>query len=347
MTSTETPAPAFLRTLDHAVHRNHLKAAGLTLGEIRAAEDAGLIVEFRKEFYGPPSFAALTGRDRLLMAAAAYQRLGRTRDALLTGAAAAALHGMIEIDADSARPRPLEFLEYASDGRSVTRAAAVIRVDRVRDRESVVLDGVETTTPARTLIDMVPTYPHLLDDWVVTADRALRLGIVTRDQLVREAGLLRRRQGDVRVQLERLDERSRSEGETRSRLYFAREGMTRPELYETVYDYAGEPVATPPFVWPRQRVVGFCVEPVPACAFPDCDDRCTGDPGCAVDQHVDELFRELEAQTETDRRLDALGYRVYRWSGSRPSPDCGLCRLREDVGTPYRRVVRPGRFDYF
>ncbi|UQE76069.1 hypothetical protein MYK68_05610 [Gordonia sp. PP30] len=351
MTTAEVPVPDLLRTLDHAVHRSELKAAGLAMAPIRAAERAGLIAEFRSEFFGPPDIARGDGRRQLLAAIGAYLRLPEVSGLVVGGKTAARLHGVVPLENSHRtyshyRYDPIEFYNYLDERRTIRRSAATSTHDH-RPPSTVVVEGVEVISLARTLVDLWrPRQYAQSDGFVVVGDRILREGIATMAELEAEAALLgpgeRQRVTDA---LALLDGRAQTESQSRSRILLAGLGLPTPELCIDIIDDDGIVVATPPFVWPEQKVIGFCEEVDRFCDFDrrgDEDDR----RGWRRERdwrprHPDGPHRECRERDAIDARLRDLGYQVFRWTGEMIDRDpCNPCGLRRALTVPL-----PPKFD--
>lgn len=340
MTSSQITVPALLTNLDHPVHRNELKSARILTAEIRAAERAGLIAEFRKEFYGPPEIAQADDYRQFVEAIKAYRRLPGIDGLVVAGRTAARLHKLAPLED---RPRaypyaaydPFEFHNHQTSARGFNRKAARCTLDD-RPRTTVTVEGIEVISIARTLVDVRRRnrYDDSHRGFVALGDRILREARATTADLEAEADLLSGDEAErVRHALTLLDERAQTEAQSRSRLLLADMGLPEPELFADITDDDGTVIATPPFVWPAQRVAGFCEEIDEYCDF----DHRTGETGRRAG-HPPRACRERDAE---DERLRAAGYRVFRWPGDRINHNpCDPCGLRRALTTPL-----PPRFD--
>lgn len=92
---------------------------------------------------------------------------------------------------------------------------------------------------------------------LVTADSALHLGIVTREQLDDIGAQFDHWQGSrsARLTLRLTDARAGSPGESRTRHLFMRLGLPRPELQFTVATSRGVLIGYTDFAWPEYRHV--------------------------------------------------------------------------------------------
>lgn len=356
MTITSLDIPEALINLDHAIHRNELKPAGLSMAQVRSAERAGHIAQFRGDYFGPPEIAQADHRTQLIAAIGAHLRA--TPGLVVGGRTAAQLHGWTD-----AKPRPvpsyysprdhdvIEFRDYREQPKAFTRKAVHNVVDG-RPRTITIVDGVEVTTIARTLVDLINDRRHVwsrvdkLESFVILGDRLLREGVTTAADLEAEVALLPAgSRAGVLDGVRQLDGRAQNEVQSRSRLALARFGLPKPELCVDVYDDDGAVIATPPFVWPEYRVVGFSEEVDAFCdferRFDECDDR-----NChewhSSDHHPYESDhpRRCEERESFDARLTAAGYRVFRWTDARVDRHpCNPCNLRRALKTPLPELI--------
>lgn len=121
--------------------------------------------------------------------------------------------------------------------------------------ESTVVDGLDVTSLARTVVDL----GRVLDPFraLPIADAALARGATSADleDVVAASG---RQPGNPRVRrlIEIADGRSESVGESCSRLIFLREGIPTPTLQYEVWDELGRLIGRSDFCWEHQRVLG-------------------------------------------------------------------------------------------
>lgn len=338
MTTTPIAVPADIPDLDHAVHRNELKTAGFAMAQIRKAEREGRLVEFRKDFFGPPAFATLDAYQALLATIKAYQRLPGMAALVVSGSTAAQVHRLMPpVRVYRHVDQPIEFHNYSSGARGFRRASAHCTTDS-RPSTSVEIEGVRVTTIARTLIDLRREHIHGdTTGFVVVGDRALREGRVTVVDLDAEVELLSRDvRGRIGDAVTALDGRAQTEAQSRSRMMITNLGLPKPDLCVDILDDDGAVVATPPFVWPEHRVIGFSEEVDDFCDF----DR-RGESGDRRDWHpsrdsrAPDTPRECANRAELDDRLRDLGYQVFRWTGERiDRHPCDPCNLRRALNTP-------------
>ena len=136
-------------------------------------------------------------------------------------------------------------------GRRLRLHAAPLAPDDV-----VVVDGLPTTSVARTVIDMARTAPF--ETAVAIADAALHAKLVDGDEITTAVLLAcgRRGAGRARSVAAFADARADGPGESRSRVRMDRLGVARPVLQHRVVDARSEHIGTVDFWWPRAGVVG-------------------------------------------------------------------------------------------
>lgn len=310
------------------LHHAALITAGYTGDEVARLLRNGELTRIRRGTYvtgpGPDEHAA---RHRLQVRAAMVELAD---GAVVSHWSAAVLHGLpvwrlplrkVAVT----RPRP-------SGGRR--DPGLHMRPAPLRGDETVLLDGIPTTSVARTVTDLARSVPFEVA--VAAADSALALGLATVGGL--EAAAYRCRGWPGAPAARRVagfaDPRAESVGESRSRVAIARAGLPAPHLQFEVRDRSGRLIGRTDFAWPEQGVVGeFDGEVkygrlVPAGQTPG-----------------DVVFREKIREDA----MRALGYRMVRWiwsdlgSFTRPATD-----LRERLaGLPqlHQPPRRPGMDD--
>lgn len=233
-------------------------------------------------------------------------------DAVLSHHSAAALLGLADHDEDR-----LPDVTIPHSARRHVPGVRIHRTVRLRDHDWLLCEGIPTTTPARTVIDLSA---HL-------SDRALRA-------LLREA--LGKRRLTLRALLRAIATAGPRPGMRRLRRVIADGIPTRSELEEAVKDLLEangfEPpeinvplqldgrTVIPDFRWPAERVVV------------EADGR---------DWHDNPLVRS--ADLERQRLLEAHGDTVVRvtWAEVAAAP-ARTCRRIEAAGAPRRRSgLRP------
>jgi hypothetical protein len=116
--------------------------------------------------------------------------------------------------------------------------------------------GVQTTTVARTVVDLARSVPF--EQAVVSADAALRIGLVDAAELRHAVDRAAHRPGNRRARrvVEFADGRSESVGESRSRVALQRAGVPAPALQHEVRSATGLLVARVDFWWAARATVG-------------------------------------------------------------------------------------------
>jgi len=121
--------------------------------------------------------------------------------------------------------------------------------------DTVIVDGVLTTSLARTVLDLSRTIP--LAQAVAAGDRALATGLTDADLSVVLARMERwpgvRR---ARVAASMLDARSESPGESFSRVELVRQGLPQPQLQVEILDRRGGVIGRGDFGWDEYRTIG-------------------------------------------------------------------------------------------
>ncbi|PFG38857.1 putative AbiEi antitoxin of type IV toxin-antitoxin system [Georgenia soli] len=227
-----------------------LTAQGLGPGEIRRAVRDNDLTRVRRGAYVPATAwnsARPESRYRYLV----HATVAATRTpVVLSHESAAVLHGFPRIGSWPTVVHAVR--ERTTGGRSST---TVIRHGVPRMPEVVTVDGLHTTSVARTVIDLARTSSFL--NGVVAADHVLANGLATREEL--EVSLLdvRRMHGHRRAErvLRFADGRAQSVGESLSRVRMHELRLPVPDLQVEFRDAAGF-VARVDFWWERFRLVG-------------------------------------------------------------------------------------------
>jgi hypothetical protein len=129
-------------------------------------------------------------------------------------------------------------------------------VGRVPDEHLTVVDGLAATSITRTVVDVARSVPF--ESAVVVADRALRTGGTTRQDLVGCIADMGRVPG-IRAAARAVDfadPLSESVGESRSRVLIHRLGLPAPDLQVQVRRRDGSVMARCDFGWEEHRTVG-------------------------------------------------------------------------------------------
>jgi hypothetical protein len=147
---------------------------------------------------------------------------------VITGRAAAAIHGALWVDADA----PVEMI----GGRSRSPRGIVVRNERIEDDEIVELAGLRVTTPERTAFDLARHLPR--DSAVVHLDALARATEVKNADVLllverypRARGLPR-----SRIALDLMDGGAESPRESELRLLLIDAGLPRPRTQIRVSD---------------------------------------------------------------------------------------------------------------
>jgi len=179
----------------------------------------------------------------------------------------------------------------------------VVRSDLPPDARDA-RDGLACTSIARTLLDLARVLP--LDQAVVAADSALRLGVVRLEDLSAMGTKTGRGAARIRRVLKHADPKCGSVLESLLRVLLAQAGIPTPVTQYRVLDHGGE-VARVDFCWPAARLV---VEA----------------DGYAFHSSRDDYRRDRRRMNELER----LGWRVLRFSWEdvtqRPDHVVGLVR---------------------
>jgi hypothetical protein len=220
-------------------------------------------------------------------------QLGRW--AVISHVSAAVLHGW------QPWAIPLNQVRVTRDKRSGGRSngGLHVRTAPLDSDEIVLMDGIATTSPARTVVDVARTVP--LEQAVVIADQALASAGVTAEEL---DVALRRATGwqgvpGARRTVEFADGASANVGESRSRVAIARARLPAPTLQWRICTPRGDHIGTTDFGWPPQRTVGEFDGMVKY-------GRCVPPGRTAADVVVAEKLRE--------DALRAEGLGVVRWT---------------------------------
>jgi hypothetical protein len=167
-------------------------------------------------------------------------------DTVVAGRTAARLHGLWIPDWPD---EPIEVIVHRDRPVPSSRPGSRRRELRARRRvllpdEIVSIDGIPTTSEARTWVDLAERMG--MADLVAAGDSALR-GAATADELDRLVRRAKRRRGIVRARaaLPLLDARSRSRPESHLRYVLVSGGLPAPAVNEPIYSATGEWLAEP------------------------------------------------------------------------------------------------------
>ncbi|MCM6773810.1 hypothetical protein NDR87_10055 [Nocardia sp. CDC159] len=204
---------------------------------------------------------------------------------------------------------PLDRVCVTRDRRHGGRIKPDVKMHCAPVDQVAIVDGYQLTTPARTVVDLARTLSR--ESAVVAGDALVGAFGIEGAELAMELERAKFRHGIAHAKrvLARLDGRSESVGESRSRLMLERLGLPQPRSQGNVFDPAGKFVGRVDFYYEKAAVL---------CEF---DGRIKygrllqpgQTPGDAVYQ---EKIRE--------DALRALGFQVIRWTWedlTDPDPD--------------------------
>lgn len=271
---------------------DHLLASGRTPSSIGRDVRSGDLIRLRPGFYVERAARELWRKDRhLLMIAAADRAID---SAVFSHWSAALVHGLPDWGL------PLSRVATSGDGNSSrSRRSRLLRHDisPLPADDIIAIDGLEVTSPERTVVDIVRTCDPVAG--VAVADAALFADLVTPEsmgsaleQAAGRAGIRRARHA-----LRLVDGASESVAETRSRLIFSDFGLPEPETQVDIVDDDGVFIGRVDFFWPEFGVIG----------------ECDGFGKYFDDADPMETRRRLAKEKDRDAALMALGYRVLHW----------------------------------
>ncbi len=207
---------------DHGViTRAELLAAGISRSEIDWAGRRGSFVRDQRGLYAVAGVPA----TELRRARAAVQSVGPAAGAVASHDTAAHLHGI-----DTVRRQPFEHVTIPRSTRRPQRAALWLHAHDLSDDDITVVDGIPTTTVARTLLDLLLRADRLTA--ICACESALRAGLLSSNQLglAMERGARRRGIKRARRRHRMIDPLSESPLETGVRLVFSDFGLPAPTL---------------------------------------------------------------------------------------------------------------------
>jgi hypothetical protein len=231
-----------------------------------------LIGDLRRDGYSPGELSRLVRQGRLLRlrrgayaasdgepldAIAAHRRLiaatvpTLVSNAVISHASAALLHGL---PAFRVRLDRVQLTRPDVPG-GKRRPGIDLHAAPLPGADIVVIDGIPTTSRARTVADLARS--QTLESAVVTGDAALASGLQPAE-LIECIDRMRRWPGVVQARRVAafLDARSESPGESRSRVAFRAMGISAPIPQYEVFDEKLRLVARADFCWEAQRTIG-------------------------------------------------------------------------------------------
>lgn len=232
--------------------RRDLLRRGVTDDDVRRALRTGQWRPLRPGAYlehDDPLWRDSTARHGALVTAT-FPLL--TAGTVLCGVSAAVRHGL------PVGGVTLRAVHVVRDQPSGGRAGRWLHVHTgpIPDHDVVTLDGLPTTSVARTVVDVARTGPF--ETAVAIADAALHRALVTPDEL--GAALLdecgRHGIGRARAVVAFADSRADGPGESRSRVRMDELGVAPPILQHRFDDALGRHVGTVDFWWPDAGLIG-------------------------------------------------------------------------------------------
>lgn len=233
-----------------------LRAQGYGSSEVARMVREGRLAHVRRGVYvvpaqpGPRSDEHGIAAHKLLVTAAVRQR--RT-DVIVSHASAAALHGLPTWASE------LETVHLTRNrpGRGRTRGHVRVYGIPYAEEDVVHVDGLPTTSVARTVVDLACQQPLIRS--VPVGDAALReggpeLSAAIARQLaaaIGRTGVPRARQA-----IAMLDPSSESVGESYSRVRFVEAGVPTPVLQYDVWSRDGDFLGRSDFAWPELGTLG-------------------------------------------------------------------------------------------
>jgi len=282
-----TPGASFSAADAHRV--------GISARQLATAVAEGRLVRTHRGWYHVPG--SESGRRAAHVRAATVALAEGSDGAIVSHRTAAALHRLPLLHDAKVGVRPAHLtVPRRSGGRRTPDV--VIHPAPIADPGATTIDGMPVTGVARTIADLART--DGFDTGVCAADHALRVGMLTLDELRDEAERHRGRHGALTLRrvADFADGRSASPGESLSRCVIARfPEFEPPELQTTFFRPDGVFVARTDFDWDGRLVGEF-----------DGKTKYTGraaegeDPG-------EVAWREKVREDE----IRALGIQVVRW----------------------------------
>ena len=231
---------------DVLIHRSDAQASGRTPGEIRGLVRSGHWVRIASGVFVPrETYDAADDFGRHALRARAMLQVS-SPDAALSHVSAAVLHGL--------RPWKIALddvhLTYNRRSGGKRTPGRVMHTARLDEAEVVDRCGARVLEVARTVVDIAATEPF--EESVVLGDRALRQGLTDIALLRSALERMGAHPGRARASraVGRMDDRSDSVGESRSRLLMLDERLPVPLTQVDVLDAADRWLARVDFLWP-------------------------------------------------------------------------------------------------
>lgn len=288
--------------------RRMLHAEGVTDAEIKTSIEKGgsRCRLWRGAYVDLAEYSALSAAEQHKARIAAVAT--RTEGALVSHGSAAALHGLPLVHYDTG---VVHFTRVGRTGgkRTPTRWMHTSSVPLA----SVEIDGIATSQPARSIIDLAATGKPTTA--LVSIDAAIHRGLTTIDDLLAELSLTPTRPGAARVRraIALADGRSESPGETLARQTIVLAQLPPPTPQVSIYDEDGSFVARVDLAYEEQ---GIAIE---------FDGRIKY---TALLQPGQDITDVVLAEKRREERVSALGWLVIRltWDDLK-NPAAFLARL--------------------
>ncbi len=241
MTVVPPEVLALLARQGGLARRRDLRAAGLRRAALDRALRGGILRALHRDVL---SARADVPPDETLRCAVVGL------DGVASGTSAAAVWGFELVE------RPDE--HHVTVGRDRSRArwrGTVVHRSDLRPEDVRVRDGVAVTAPTRTVLDLCRSLP--LPEAVAAADSAMRLGLVTADELTSACVALPAARGRARVArvVRLVDPACGSVLESLCRVLLVLAGVGPPETQLLVRGRGGRLLGRVDFAWPVARLV--------------------------------------------------------------------------------------------
>ncbi len=207
---------------DHGVMaRTEMFAAGISRAEIDWARRRGSLIRDQRGLYAVSGISA----SELRRARAAVQSVGLAANAVASHDTAAHLLGI-----DTVRTQEFEHVTIPRRVRRPQRTSLWLHAHDLSDDDVNVVDGIPTTTVARTLLDLLLRADRLTAIWA--CESALRNGLISPNELglIMERGARRRGIKRARSRYRAINPLSESPLETGVRLVFSDFHLPSPAL---------------------------------------------------------------------------------------------------------------------
>ncbi|UYP18442.1 hypothetical protein OED52_17550 [Rhodococcus sp. Z13] len=311
---------------DDLIHRTDALARGHGPAQIRTSVRRGEWVRLTSGVYLPRTLYDATDDHGRHAYRAVASVCVSSPDAAISHVSAAVLHGL--------RPwgLPLDdvHLTYPRTSGGKRTPGRVMHAARLDETDVVEKCGVRVVGVARTVVDVAAS--ESFEHAVVLGDRALRQGLLTRDELERVVARMGSHPGRARARraVAAMSERSDSVGESRSRVLMIRERLPLPLEQVDVFDANDRWLARVDFLWPELGVLG------------EFDGRIKyRRDGVATADAEDVVYREKLRED----RLRHAGWVVLRWTwADLETPGALASKFRDAVALAQRGSGPVGRY---